>query len=194
MITTSTGAKKIEDSDNWRLIFEAHNDSVDAHDDAIANIATVISGTTNNSGHAISVGEYFIANGAKYKASATIDTGATWSDKSTSVSDHDLINALNGKLTQFITTKEYTVESGFTSNSSGDETWWEATISISADKQLYGNPIGVFALARYYVPCIVELKATSTEVHVLMRKDTNPVTDGIYAKVTVIFAKSTVNV
>ena len=99
MITTSTGAKKIEDSDNWRLIFGAHNDSVDAHDDAIANIATVISGTTNNSGHAISAGEYFIANGAKYKASATIDTGATWSDKSTSVSDHDLINALNSKIT-----------------------------------------------------------------------------------------------
>lgn len=66
--------------------------------DAIANIATVISGTTNNSGHAISAGEYFIANGAKYKASATIDTNATWSDKSTSVSDHDLINALNSKI------------------------------------------------------------------------------------------------
>ena len=75
----------------WRLSYQAISD-------AIANIATVISGTTNNSGHAISAGEYFIANGAKYKASATIDTSATWSDKSTSVSDHDLINALNSNI------------------------------------------------------------------------------------------------
>ena len=36
MITTDTGAKKIEGTDNWRLIFYAHNDSVDAHDQAIA--------------------------------------------------------------------------------------------------------------------------------------------------------------
>ena len=30
MITTNTGAKKIEGTDNWREIFDAHNDSVDA--------------------------------------------------------------------------------------------------------------------------------------------------------------------
>ena len=73
--------------------------ALNAHTDQIANVATVITSTTNNSGHAISSGEYFIANGAKYKATATIDTGATWSDKSISVSDHDLINALNNKIT-----------------------------------------------------------------------------------------------
>ena len=78
--------------------------AIAANSDAIANIATVISGTTNNSGHAISAGEYFIANGAKYKASATIDTSATWSDKSTSVSDHDLINALNSKIQHYYDT------------------------------------------------------------------------------------------
>ena len=66
---------------------------------AIQQIATVITGTTNNSGHAISADEYFIADGAKYKASQTIDTGATWAGKCTSVSDHDLINALNSKIT-----------------------------------------------------------------------------------------------
>lgn len=98
MITDNTGAKKIEGTDNWRLIFDAHNDSVDAHSQAIQQIATVITGTTNNSGHAISANEYFIADGAKYKASQTIDTGATWAGKCTSVSDHDLINALNSKI------------------------------------------------------------------------------------------------
>lgn len=39
MITTNTGAKKIEGTDNWRGIFDAHNDSVDAHDQAIAKLA-----------------------------------------------------------------------------------------------------------------------------------------------------------
>lgn len=71
-----------------------HGNAVD-----IAGIATIITGTTNNSGHSVSSGEYFIANGAKYKATATIGTGVTWADKSSSVSDHDLINALNSKIT-----------------------------------------------------------------------------------------------
>ena len=31
-ITTDTGAKKIENSENWRNIFDIHNDSVDAYD------------------------------------------------------------------------------------------------------------------------------------------------------------------
>jgi hypothetical protein len=105
MITDNTGAKKIEGTDNWRLIFDAHNDSVGAHSQAIQQIATVITGTTNNSGHAISANEYFIADGAKYKASQTIDTGATWAGKCTSVSDHDLINALNSKLTSQFNTQ-----------------------------------------------------------------------------------------
>ena len=69
----------------------------------IANIATVVTGTTNNCGHTISSGEYFIANGAKYQASATIGTGVTWADKATSVSDHDLINALNSKIANLMT-------------------------------------------------------------------------------------------
>lgn len=69
---------------------------------AIQQIATVITGTKNNSGHAISADEYFIADGAKYKASQTIDTGATWAGKCTSVSDHDLINALNSKIIKHV--------------------------------------------------------------------------------------------
>ena len=76
-----------------------HEGDISGANQAIAGIATVITGTTNNSGHSISSGEYFIANGAKYKASATIGTGVTWADKATSVSDHDLINALNSKIT-----------------------------------------------------------------------------------------------
>jgi len=38
LITTETGAKKIEDSDNWREIFDAHNESVDALNSNIAKL------------------------------------------------------------------------------------------------------------------------------------------------------------
>ena len=38
MITTDTGAKKIEGTDNWREIFDAHNDTVDALDGQIASL------------------------------------------------------------------------------------------------------------------------------------------------------------
>lgn len=52
MITTSTGAKKLESSDNWREIFPnpgtsaagAHNASVDAHDRIQAEVAPIING------------------------------------------------------------------------------------------------------------------------------------------------------
>lgn len=52
MITTSTGAKKLESSDNWREIFPnpgtsaagAHNASVDAQDRIQAEVAPIING------------------------------------------------------------------------------------------------------------------------------------------------------
>ena len=94
-----------------------HEGDISGANQAIAGIATVITGTTNNSGHSISSGEYFIANGAKYKASATIGTGVTWADKATSVSDHDLINALNGKFTTLNVKRLYIDDVTFTYNS-----------------------------------------------------------------------------
>ena len=44
MITTNTGAKKIENSDNWREIFDAHNTSVDAADRIQPEVAPIING------------------------------------------------------------------------------------------------------------------------------------------------------
>ena len=61
-------------------------------------ICQTITGATNNTGHTINSGEYFIANGGKYQATASIPNGQTWSDKSTAVSDNDIINALNSKM------------------------------------------------------------------------------------------------
>ena len=66
MITTSTGAKKLESSDNWREIFPnpgtsaagAHNASVDAHDRIQAEVAPIINGKRCSLGAAS--GEYVL--------------------------------------------------------------------------------------------------------------------------------------
>lgn len=100
MIETNTGAKKIEGSDGWREIFDVHNESVEAHDAAICQTCQTITGTRNNSGHTINSGEYFIANGGKYKATASIPNGEPWASSAEPVTDNDLIGALNGKLTK----------------------------------------------------------------------------------------------
>lgn len=109
MITTNTGAKKLESSDNWREIFPdnqgaqgAHNASVGAHDAAICQTCQTINGTTNNSGHTINSGEYFIANGGKYKATASIPNGEPWASSAEAVTDNDLIGALNNNLTNYM--------------------------------------------------------------------------------------------
>ena len=75
------------------------DDQLSTQSAEISAICQTITGTTNNTGHTINSGEYFIANGGKYQATASIPNGQTWSDKSTAVSDNDIINALNSKLT-----------------------------------------------------------------------------------------------
>lgn len=58
MITTNTGAKKIEGTDNWREIFDAHNDSVDAHDKVSEAMTYVVNGNKSIENAAIPVGSY----------------------------------------------------------------------------------------------------------------------------------------
>lgn len=59
MITTNTGAKKIEGTDNWRQIFDAHNDSVDAHDKISDAMTYVVNGNKSIESVSIPVGHYF---------------------------------------------------------------------------------------------------------------------------------------
>lgn len=67
---------------------------------AIGKILPIITGTTNNSGYAIAVGQYFEANGELYKATAAIanDNTVTWSGKATAMSSNTAVNALKGEV------------------------------------------------------------------------------------------------
>ena len=79
----------------------------------VANICQTITGTTNNTGHTINSGEYFIANGGKYKATASIPNGSAWSGSASPVSENDIINALNSKLTTIIRVNEQVLAGGY---------------------------------------------------------------------------------
>ena len=62
MITTNTGAKKIEGTDNWRQIFDDHNDSVDAHDKTQSDLDYIING--NSSTVSIAAGKFVSVRGS----------------------------------------------------------------------------------------------------------------------------------
>ena len=62
MITTDTGAKKLEGTDNWRQIIQAHNDSVDAHDAGIEGLQDALGIVVDGDQAAVSAstGQYII--------------------------------------------------------------------------------------------------------------------------------------
>lgn len=72
MITTDTGAKKIEGTDNWRQIFGAHNDTVDAYDANIEALQDALGIVVDGNKSAVSAssGQFIIL-----KNSSIVDSG-----------------------------------------------------------------------------------------------------------------------
>lgn len=104
MITTDTGAKTIEGSDNWREIFDAHNDSVAAHDEAIANLQDGLAIVADGNTHAaIASGQFvYVKNHSSladglYTATAAIATNATLSTSNLTADASGGLNTLNSK-------------------------------------------------------------------------------------------------
>lgn len=105
MITTDTGAKKIENSDNWRQIFDAHNDSVDAEDKIVPEMAPIVNGNKSTVGAAI--GEYVLVRNSSitgitdgaYTAAKAIPANTTIdSTYLTAVGTGGALNALNSNI------------------------------------------------------------------------------------------------
>ena len=77
------------------------NGNMDTIDAVSGSVIQTIVGSTNTTGHTINSGEYFVANGSKYKATASIPNGSAWAGSATAVSENDIINSLNSKLTSY---------------------------------------------------------------------------------------------
>ena len=123
MITTNTGAKKIEGTDNWREIFDAHNDSVNAHDKVSEAMTYVVNGNKSIESVSIPVGHYFrLANSSiagrsdglyTAKIAIPVDTviDATYFNEAAPITG-GIAEALNSKLTT--ETQTFSQSSGIT--------------------------------------------------------------------------------
>ena len=134
--TTTTGAKKIENSDQWGEIFDIHNDTVDAydqlHEDTVEDYDDKIDDLSNAMGivetgdvatHAIEAGQYVIWKRALYTADAAITIGetlaATGGSKNLTAVEKGGLNALNASLISntlgkpYIITKSFSAPSGY---------------------------------------------------------------------------------
>ena len=140
MITTDTGAKKWENSDNWRQIYQAHNESVDAEDAAIAALQDGLAIVANGNTHAaIAAGQFvFVKNHdtlatGLYTASAAIAANATLSGSNLTADASGGLNALNSNIAKF--TKSVVYETNFTVPANTN------TILIGAISTLTGNVV-----------------------------------------------------
>lgn len=105
MITTSTGAKKIENTDNWREIFDAHNDSVDAEDKLAQDTAPIVNGNKSTTG--ASAGEYVLVRNSSitgitdgaYKAAQAIPANTAIDSTYLTAITGGIANDLNSKFT-----------------------------------------------------------------------------------------------
>ena len=86
---------------------------VSTQSDQIGDLIPTVTGTTNNTGDTIKRFGYFLVNNTKYMATADINQGATWNDKSTTVSSNGLINAIQDTLAKnrFLNQYSFTVQS-----------------------------------------------------------------------------------
>ena len=111
MITTETGAKKIEDSDNWREIFDAHNESVDALNSNIAKLQNELGIVCDGNKCTVSAttGQYIILKNSTisgcadglYTAAQAIPANTAITSAYLAAVSNGGLNALNSKLENY---------------------------------------------------------------------------------------------
>lgn len=140
MITTNTGAKKIEGTDNWRQIFDDHNDSVDAHDKTQSDLDYIING--NSSTVSIVAGKFVSVRGSTitgvtdgiYTAAKAIPASTTLDSSYFTAVTGGALNALSDQIgTKSISTGI----TGMTAYKSGNVVtleceWTNDPVSVSA--------------------------------------------------------------
>lgn len=103
--TTDSGAKKILGTDNWRGIFDVHNDTVDAYDGQIAGLQDGLAIVANGNTHAaIASGQFvYVKNHGSlatglYKARAAIGANVTLSTSNLAADSAGGLNDLKGQV------------------------------------------------------------------------------------------------
>lgn len=104
--TTNIGLKKIDGSENWRQIFDYHNDSADKTDSAVAAVQDGLAIVANGNTHAaIASGQFvYVRNHSTlaeglYKATAAIATNGTLSTSNLTADGSGGLNNLQAQVT-----------------------------------------------------------------------------------------------
>lgn len=103
MITTATGAKKIESTDNWRQIFDAHNDSVDAEDALAQDMAPIVNGNKSTTGAA--AGEYVLVRNSSITGITDGAYTAAQAIPANTVIDSTYLTAITGGIANDLNSK-----------------------------------------------------------------------------------------
>ena len=127
--TTNIGLKKIDGSENWRQIFDYHNDSADKTDSAVAAVQDGLAIVANGNTHAaVAEGQFvYVRNHSTlaeglYKASSAIGTNATLSTSNLTADGSGGLNDLQEQVTSLNS------KIGVFTRNSG-----QSTISVQAD-------------------------------------------------------------
>lgn len=114
--TTNIGLKKIDGSENWRQIFDYHNDSADKTDSAVAAVQDGLAIVANGNTHAaIASGQFvYVRNHSTlaeglYKATAAIATNGTLSTSNLAADGSGGLNNLQAQVTS-LNSKIFTIE------------------------------------------------------------------------------------
>lgn len=104
--TTNIGLKKIDGSENWRQIFDYHNDSADKTDSSVAAVQDGLAIVANGNTHAaVAEGQFvYVRNHSTlaeglYKASSAIGTNATLSTSNLTADGIGGLNDLQEQVT-----------------------------------------------------------------------------------------------
>lgn len=157
MITNSMGAKKVEGTDNWREIFDAHNDTADALEQMGQDVAPIVNGNKSVTGAAS--GEYVLVRNSSitgitdgaYKAAQAIPANTTIDSTYLTAITGGALNDLNSKIdTQ---TKKAINQASILHNGSSNYTATQycyfvaigMTTTKASDVQVYVNSVEVHA-------------------------------------------------
>ena len=169
MITTATGAKKLESTDNWREIFDVHNDSVDAEDKLAQDTAPIVNGNKSATGAAS--GEYVLVRNSSitgitdgvYKAAAAIPANTAIDSTYLTAISGGIANDLNSR----IKIGEVTSSCSFTEDITGTNThvyknantvhvqYQGESKTHAANDVLFTLPTSCRPSSMFYVPFVI---------------------------------------
>lgn len=157
MITTGSGAVKLEGTDNWRNIFDAQNETAEAVDQLTEDMAIIVSGNQTSHTGGAAAGQFVLVRNSTitditdglYTAAQAIPANTTIDKTYLTAVSGGALNALNSKLGKQIKSETFTA----TSNSDS---------VVAVPTTINGKSTGTASIS------ILSIECTSTANHLCL--------------------------